>query len=136
MLQGNDLIVAKKLMGVYLSQMGATAEAIQYLAELANDQPDLLLTLAVLNRQIGNEPRAKQYATEATAFLRSILSTKPQDIQTRIHLAQAIAINRDWGDGIRVLTEGLKVNPDPRLSEGTWGNICRCQFATGQPSTT
>jgi hypothetical protein len=114
--RGNDLIVAKKLMGVYLSQMGATAEAEKYLAELANDQPDLLLTLALLNRQIGKANRAKQYAADARRYLQSLLTQNPHDVASRIQLAQAMAIAGDWDDSVRVLQEGYLINADARLT--------------------
>ena len=51
--RGQQLIMAKKLMGVYLSEMGPKAEAAEQLSQLANDQPDLLLTLAMLYAEIG-----------------------------------------------------------------------------------
>ncbi len=113
--RGQQLVTAKKLMGVYLAEMGLKSEAAERLSELAHDQPDLLLSLAMLYAETGHEQRTMEYASQAQNYLGEVLLSDPANVNTRLNLAQALLMTEAWDECIDVLQQGYQLVPDERL---------------------
>lgn len=132
--RGQQLVTAKKLMGIYLSEMGLKAEAAQHLSELAHNQPDLLLTLAMLYQDIGDATRSQRYARDAKAYLQERLAADPINIETRISLAQTMLMLQDWEGSIRVLNEGRSLANDQRLTKALAESLAAASLQPNNPN--
>ena len=132
--RGDNLQLAKKLMGIYLANMGLKSEAAEQFAELAGEQPDLLLGLALLHEETGDHARARGYARDAQSYLSSVLTQDPTNVSARMQLAQSFILDENWDKSIHTLQEGLKLTPgNERLVAGLADAYAGASLRLGKP---
>jgi tetratricopeptide (TPR) repeat protein len=82
------------------------------LREAAESEPRLhLLVLQELGRQ-GKGDSIRPRLTELIRFFRSELERRPDDVDARVHLSQALALGGDLRGAVVALREGLTLKPD------------------------
>ena len=102
----------------YLTQMGATREAVQIVQELASRAPKLNLIGVGLALQCEDKDLAVRFANGAIKYLEQFLSANPSAVQERIDLAKTLVFLDREQDAARVLKDGIGLTKDESLKDG------------------
>lgn len=110
---------AKRVMADILVKKGQFAGAEDHLLDAVDENPDLALPLAKIQRilQRSNEQVSVQLQT-AIAFFEQQLMQQPNSAKVRLNLADAFVLNNNFKDAERVLAEGLVAGESAELTQG------------------
>ena len=88
--------------------------AAKYLEELVARRPDLLMTLASVYRQQGNESRSATNSDRAAAYYSGLVRQNLQDDANRLRWAEALVFQRKLREAIEVLQAADSAETDPQ----------------------
>lgn len=102
----------------YLTQMGATREAVQIVQELAVRTPKLNLVGVGLALQSEDKDLAVRFANGAVKYLEQFLTANPSAVQERMELARTLVFLDREQEAARVLKDGMGLTQDESLKSG------------------
>lgn len=110
---------AKRFMADILVNKGQFAGAEDYLLDAVEDNPDLSLPLAKVQKILGRsvEQTGMQLQTAVNYYEKQLME-QPNDTAARLNLADAFVLNNNFEDAERVLAEGLTTGEVPELTRG------------------
>lgn len=111
--------LAKRVMADTLVKKGQFAGAEDYLLDAVDDNPDLALPLAKVQRLLGRSKEQVGVQLEtAIGFFEKQLMQQPNNPKVRLNLADAFVLDNKFEDAERALAEGLTSGESPELTRG------------------
>ena len=112
---------AGAMLGRLYAATGRGEKAEPYLLKAADRHPELLLVLARLARERGNEPGAQGHLDRASGVFRQRAEARLDDPEARLLWAAAAAARPDFAAAVAILEQGLKRSADPRYGPALAG---------------
>ena len=114
---------AKALLGSLYAATGRPREARPLLEEVAGDNPELLLELARVCKQAGDDEGFRRRLEAATNAARVRVEARADDKVARLLWAQALTMNDDYAGALEVLGRGNSLSGDESLRE-SMATVC------------
>lgn len=92
-------------------------KAEHHLSQVLTVDPKLALTLAEIRALQGKTQQAELEVRKVITDLTARLTSVPDDLETRLRLAQAYRMVRQFADAANVLREGQNLRPDVRYDQ-------------------
>lgn len=109
--------LANGMLGDVYFQMGVYEQSIPYLKRTDYSKPVWRLMLAKACALTGDRAGAQTYGEQAQSLFEKMLVADPTDVQARLDLGEATLLLEKFPNTIKLLEDGLKLNPDPRYKK-------------------
>ena len=117
-LDGPDSVEASALLGQILIGTGRVELAEPYLVRAVGKQPEILIVLARLAHQQGQDLKARQRAEQARSTFKAKTEERVDDPEARLNWATACVFLEDYAGAVAVLERGIRISADPRYNPG------------------
>ena len=110
---GPTSVEADALLGGLYASTGRADQAETHLLRASTQRPELLLTLAQLAHQRGNDPLARRRAEQAVRVFRKRTEARLDHPEARLLWANGVLFQDDFPGAVSVLEQGLKLSANP-----------------------
>ena len=103
----------------YHLAVGQADEALKYLGDAAETNPELLMLIANIHQQNGRVYQMEQAMEEAETAFGQRVAKDPLDVVSRVALANILARQSKFDEAETTLLTGLKLQPEARIRRET-----------------
>jgi predicted Zn-dependent protease len=99
----------------YLATIGAYSDSLRYLVEVVPTNPQFALPALELASQTKDFIKIESLAPIARDYQQKQLDAAPHNPENRLKLARVLALDQDIDGAIRLIDDGLRLQPSPEL---------------------